>query len=176
MALRSPAPSYPTDAEIAQLRTPEKFLVTTLRLWAAPHREPGATHPDWCGGFRFARLPGSAAVAFDTLLRIVATSSMRPLDVRCPKCAHLGSDEGILLQMIGSLQRDRMDEAAGLLAEWVPPSACRIGLRHADDLAAAMQRHDLIIPHRPSAALAAAANHAVRHRGQSHDCTLALVH
>lgn len=175
MPLRSPALAYPTDADVTQLRTSETFLVTTLRLWAAPHRDPGAVHPDWCDGFRFARMPGSAAVSFDTLLRIVATSCTRPLDVRCAKCQHLGADEGLFLQMIGALQRDRMTEAAALLSDWVPPGACRVGLRHADDLAAAMQCINLIVPHRPNAVLAAAAHRAV-HGDHAHNGTLTLVH
>ncbi len=51
MQLCRPQPAYPQDTPINELRTAELFVLAAVRLWAAPHRDPGKTHPDWRGSF-----------------------------------------------------------------------------------------------------------------------------
>jgi hypothetical protein len=75
-----------------------------------------------------AGIEDEGAPAFDILFRIVLQSAKRPLDVRCPCCAHLGKDEAWLLQLASLLQRERLEEAAAVLGEWLPPSALRMAL------------------------------------------------
>lgn len=120
------------------LQTAEMFLVATLRLWAAPHRNPTETHPHWHQGFEAAGLEDTGTSAFDAFFRIVATAARRPLDVRCVRCAHLGEDEAWFLQLIRLLQRNHMMEAEAILATWLPPTASRAAMPYAAIVAAAM--------------------------------------
>src|SRR6185369_16585750 len=133
-----PRPVYPANSRLDELQAPEIFLVATLRLWAAPHRDPTETHPHWRQGFAAAGLEDTGTSAFDTLFRIVATAALRPLDVRCVRCARLGEDEAWFVQLIGLLQRDRLEESEAILAAWLPPIAARIALPHIIVVAGAM--------------------------------------
>jgi hypothetical protein len=147
--LAFPPAVYPADTPIAELQTAEMFLVATLRLWAAPHRDPTEHHAHWHQGFAAARLE-DGMTAFDALLRIVATAAQRLLDVRCVHCLHLGEDEAWFLQLISLLQRNRRQDAAMIMADWLPPAAARVALPYGIVLAAAMEGHGLTVPHRPS--------------------------
>jgi hypothetical protein len=139
-------PVYRSDAPIAELRVAEAFVVTALRLWAAPHRAPGQQHEDWWGGFVAAGIDEAGAAAFDTLFRIVVASAQRPLDVRCQHCAHLGADEAWLLQLVMLLQRARRAEAAIILADWLPPAAARMAMTPAFGFARALVEVGLVVP------------------------------
>ena len=79
-------PAYPPNAPISELRTPELLVLASVRLWAAPHRDPTATHPDWRGNFVAAGVEAAGAPAFDAFCRILATAAQMPLDVRCTRC------------------------------------------------------------------------------------------
>jgi hypothetical protein len=148
-----PRPVYPPNSPIAALQTAEMFLVATLRLWAAPHRNPTETHPHWHQGFEAAGLEDTGTSAFDAFFRIGAAAARRPLDVRCVRCAHLGEDEAWFLQLIGLLQRNRTREAEAILATWLPPTASRAAMPYAVIVAAAMVDHRLRVPHRPDASI-----------------------
>lgn len=169
MQLCRPQPAYPQDTPIAELRTAELFVLVAVRLWAAPHRDPGRTHPDWRGSFAAAGIDKIGLPGFDALLRILATTALAPLDVRCARCAKLGEDEAWLLQLVSLLQRDRMVEAAAILQQWLPRAGARIALAYAVEFAAAMAGAGLAVPHRPAGV--AATIHGVRTAPR-----LALVH
>jgi hypothetical protein len=139
-------PVYRSDVPIAELRVAEAFVVTALRLWAAPHRAPTRSHADWRDGFVAAGIEETGAAAFDTLFRIVVASARRPLDVRCQRCAHLGADEAGLLQLVMLLQRARRIEAATILADWLPPAAARMAMTPAFGFATALAEIGLVIP------------------------------
>jgi hypothetical protein len=110
------------------------LLVTSLRLWAAAWQDPEAGDPDWRGGFTAVGIDFCAVPAFDSLFEIVASSPLRPLDVRCPHCMQVGRDEARFLQLLSLLQRDRVEEAVAILAEWLPPAALRLALLPAEGL------------------------------------------
>lgn len=63
-----PRPVYPPNSPIAALQTAEMFLVATLRLWAAPHRNPTETHPHWHQGFEAAGLEDTGTSGVRRLL------------------------------------------------------------------------------------------------------------
>ena len=140
------ARAYRTDAPVADLTPGELFPLSALRLWAAPHRDPGGIHPDWREAFSLADLNQEAVADFDGFMRIVLGTATRPLDVRCARCRHLGSDEATFLLVIGSLQRMRPLRATTLLGQWMPPTAVRIALRHAGAFARATADAELWIP------------------------------
>jgi hypothetical protein len=145
--------AYVTDAHLIELRTAELFVVTSMRLWAAPYRDPAGDHPEWQYGFAAARIGGDGVVGFDTLFRILVAAHRRCFDVRCLRNGRLGQDEALLLQLVGLLQRGRIDEALTVLAEWLPPAAVHMALLPAQRFAAALAEVGLLIPdHRPETA------------------------
>ena len=73
-------------------------------------------------------------------------SAKRPLDVRCPCCAQLGKDEAWLLQLASLLQRERLEGAAAILGEWLPPATLPMALLPAKCFADALSAGRLRIP------------------------------
>ncbi len=131
---------------IHDLRTAEMLVVSVLRLWAEPLRLPEETHPHWQDGLTAAGLVNDAAVAFDTVMRIVVAATTRPLDIHRPPCPTLGADEALLLDMIGLLQQGRHGEAGVLLADWLPLAGVRMAMAPLCILANALQRSGLRMP------------------------------
>jgi hypothetical protein len=169
MQLCRPDPAYPQDTPISELRTAELFVLAAVRLWAAPHRQPGKAHPDWRGSFAAAGIEKAGMPGFDALLRILATAALFPLDVRCARCAKLGEDEAWMLQLVSLLQRDKIIEAGGILEHWLPRAGARIAFTYAVEFAAAMAGVGLTVPHRPG-------SHAATVHGVRTAPRLALVH
>lgn len=153
MSNSRPACVYAEDASLAELGTAELLVVASLRLWALPFKDPEGDYPDWRAGFAAAGIEDEGAPAFDIMFRIVLRSTKRPLDVRCPCCAELGRDEAWLLQLASLLQRERLEEAALVLAEWLPESALAMALLPAKGFADALSAGSLRIPlrHREAA-------------------------
>ena len=172
MQLCRPEPSYPTNAPIEALRTPELFVLSAARHWVAPHRDPNGSHDDWRGIFRAAGIEEHGAPSFHALFNLLGIAARTPLDVRCVRCARLGEDEAWLLQLISLLQRDRVIEAVAILEHWLPRAAARIAYAHAGSFAAAMAGAKLIVPHRPPSEAAAA---PLPQQPRAHPA-LALVH
>lgn len=155
MPIARPTSVYAVNEPLADLRTAELFVVSSLRLWVLPHRDPTGIHPDWRGGFVAAGIDDVGAPAFDQLFRIVAAAACRSLDVRCLRCARLGEDEGFLLQLMSLLQRERIAAASAILADWLPSAAARMALLPARGFALALVDAGLPIPVRHAEAASA---------------------
>jgi hypothetical protein len=141
-----PPPLYAPNTPLADLRTAELLLVAALRLWMAPYRDPGSAAADWRAGFEAGGIDADGMASFDGLFRIVATTPRRALDVRCPRCAALGRDEGWLLQLIGMLQHGRLTEGTGILGDWLPMAPVRAALPVALTLARSFAVGGLMLP------------------------------
>ncbi len=137
--------ALPAISQTVELNTAEAFAVVSLRLWAAPYRRPGQTHPDWRLGFAAAGVD-EAERAFDELFRLVLTSAERSLDVRCARCAKLGADEIAFLRMVGQLQRCRWFEAEAVLSDWLPTPVVNTALAAAMIFATALAGEGLVLP------------------------------
>lgn len=137
---------YADEAPLAELGTAELLVVASIRLWALPVKYPEESHPDWRAGFCAAGIEDEGAPAFDILFQIVLRSAKRPLDVRCPCCAQLGKDEAWLLQLASLLQRERLEGAAAILGEWLPPATLPMALLPAKCFADALSAGRLRIP------------------------------
>jgi len=138
MALASGSEPYRIDMPVAQLKTPGLLVVSCLRLWAQHYADPYGQHARWIKGLEAAGLPASAGGAFDSLMRIIAVTATRSLDVRSLASPHLGADEASLLALLQSLQNKEKQTANGWLASLLPPSATRLALREADAFAQVM--------------------------------------
>lgn len=124
----------------------ETLIVSVLRLWAEPLREPERQHPHWQDGMTAAGLSNDAAVAFDTLMRIVLAATNRPLDLHRPPCPALGTDEALLLDMLRLAQQGQHGEAGMLMNDWLSLTAVRMAMAPLCVLAAALARAGLILP------------------------------
>ena len=153
MSIDRPVSVYAANEPLQRLGTAELFVVSSLRLWVLPHRDPTGIHPDWRRGFVAAGIEETGAPDFDRLFTTIATAARRSLDVRCLRCARLGADEGLLLQLLSLLQRDRVAAASPIIADWLLLAAARMALPPARGYAAALQEGGLTIPlrHREAA-------------------------
>jgi len=146
MSLPTVLAAYPYDAPIADLRTPELFVLHVMRLWHAHHDEPEPNRPTWQEGFTVAGIAEEGTAGFVSAMRIAMAASRRRLDIRCPRCPRLGSDEARFLQAIALTQHDRAGEAALVLADWLPPAALRAAMGPVVALASALSAKRLRVP------------------------------
>lgn len=153
-------PPYVPDMPVAELRTAEALLVTTLRLWLA-ERSNGVKAPrahdsaDWRSGFMAAGLEEDAAPDFDMALRILHAGAQPPLALRDFRHPRLAADEARLLSVFGHLQRGDVGSALTELQYRLPTRSLRWMLRYARSAAGAMNVRGLILPDRslPTAAI-----------------------
>tara|TARA_Y100001934_G_scaffold28674_2_gene31235 strand:+ start:17398 stop:17913 length:516 start_codon:yes stop_codon:yes gene_type:complete len=130
--------AYKTDMPMGQLSTVEALIVTSFRLWAAPHREPEATHPVWKTGLHVAGVAPWGLHAFDTLLWVTLASGAYPLDVRCHTSTKLGRDEAHLLKMLAMCQAGTINDGVMPLSLWMPCFAAQTALVHLQLFAVAL--------------------------------------
>jgi len=140
---RRPAPSR---ERFQDLCSTEMLVVSVLRLWAEPLREPERQHPHWQDGMTAAGLSNDAAVAFDTLMRIVVAATNRPLDLHRPPCPALGTDEALLLDMLRLAQQGHHGEAGVLMNDLLSLTAVRMAMAPLCVLAGALARAGLTMP------------------------------
>ncbi|HWB50591.1 MAG TPA: hypothetical protein VG651_15890 [Stellaceae bacterium] len=155
-----------------ELQPAELFLICIARLWVLHHRHPDEMAADWRTGFAHMRIDSNGETGFDTLFALVAASAVRSIDIRCKTCPHLGEDEAWLLQLVGCLQRDRLAEAAAILADWLPAGTVRRAVGPAQAFAAGLAARGLVMPLRPAAA--ATRRHPAMAR--PHACPSDLLH
>lgn len=132
--------------EPIELTTGELLLVTSLRLYALPFREPHLVHPDWRGGFNAAGVGEVAVPAFAALFDVVSRVPLYPLEIGGPRCHRLHRDEAKFLHLIALKQRSRYPEANTILRQWVPAAAARLAAMPALGLAFALERRGLRLP------------------------------
>lgn len=148
MSDRLPVPAYVENLPIERLRTAEHFLLYAARLWVARFIDPTGVWPDLRQGFAAADMENDGWPAFDALFAALAAGARRTLDIRCLKCRGLTGDEGRLLQAVSLAQNGRLDDAAAIMSDWLPPAAARIGMVPLTRLAQAMTAAGLTIPER----------------------------
>ncbi len=138
---------------LPRFHVPEQLLITTLRLFAHAWREHALGDVDWGKGLRVVGLSEGSIGAFANLFGTVATACHRPLDVRGMNCFCVGKDEVAFLRLIGLLQRQQPEDARDILASWLPASATRIALAHAQAVASGLKQRALVIPLRHAEAV-----------------------
>jgi hypothetical protein len=131
---------------LAALRTPERLLVTALRLFWAEAHDSKPFPSDWSKGLEAAFGSKAGADAFAALCAIVAATSYRPLHIHGPQCFCIGADEVRLLRLVGLLQRHQIIPAAEELDAMLPPAAVQLALGPAQALACSLVDHNLTIP------------------------------
>jgi hypothetical protein len=87
--------SYPDLS--ADLDTAECVLLIAVRWWVCSYRNGDDAIPRLRQGLESAGVP-DAAFSIDGLMRVVATTVTRPIDIHGPRCPHLSLDEKHLLR------------------------------------------------------------------------------
>ncbi len=141
-------PPYAPDMPLADLRTAEAFLMTTLRLWLAEKTNGAKAPRDWRSGFMAAGLEEDAAPDFDMALRILHAGAQPPLALRDFRHPRVAADEARLLSVFGHLQRGDVGSALTELQYRLPSKSLRWMLRYARSAAGAMAVRGLMLPDR----------------------------
>ena len=132
-------PALPEELHFRDLRFSEQFVVWSLRKWVDIMRTDEKDAEVLRDAFAQAKV-GDAYEAFDYLMRIVAASAKRTIDVRCVRCRDVSLDESMVLGMIEAGQQGDAVSAHMYLDEWVPTAAARIAFSPVSFIAEAMDR------------------------------------
>ncbi|MBP2300962.1 hypothetical protein [Azospirillum picis] len=169
-------PAAPMRERFQDLQMPEALMVSVLRLWTEPLRDPERPHPHWQDGLMDAGLSNDAAVAFDTLMRIAIAACTRPLDIHRPPCPALGADEALLLDMLRLAQGGRHGEAGLLMSGWLPLAGVRMAMAPLCILATALSRAGLPLPEPAAGSMAGSPTKAMERPRATADRGASLLH
>ena len=105
-------PTYPDRA--AELDRSECVLLIALRWWVEAYRTSEDPIPRLTQGLDIAGA-GDAALSIDALMRTVARTARRPIDIHCPRCPGVSSDEAQLLHAVSLIQAGESAQAERML-------------------------------------------------------------
>ena len=94
--IRLPVPAAEYPDRSAALDPAECVLLIAMRWWVAEHRHGVDPLPRLCEAMRTAGAH-DAAFSVDRLMSVVAVSTVRPIEVCCPRCPRVSNDEKCLL-------------------------------------------------------------------------------
>lgn len=140
-----PGDGHVTSVEVAQLTTPEQFLVWAVRYWVYSYRQDVDPLVVMAEGFARARLESRLA-DFDSIMTITATVALRSLDVRCPRCRWLGDGERDILAAAALAQWHHPQLARARLEDWLAPASARLTMPYLRDVTTTMRQRHLILP------------------------------
>ena len=89
-----------------------------------------------------------AVLPFVDAMELIAAAHRRPLTIHCVTCRQLGDDEISLNAVLFSFQARQFDIGAGLLADFLPPSAVRLVAAQLCLVASTMVEADIRLPPR----------------------------
>lgn len=122
--------SSPGAVHVLTLPLPERLFLWAVRTWSAHHADVSVIW--WSLDSAFARERIHAALLpFDSLMSAVFDGLRHWPDIRCVRCATLGTQEIQLLDMLGHLQRQNELGARAALHDWVLRPALRLACEHA---------------------------------------------
>jgi len=130
---------------LAAIGFSEQFIVWAARSWIAHLDRGGTDLAHLRHGFALAGAQ-DALVPLDGLLGVVAATARRRLDFRCLRCAEVGRDEEVLIEILAAIQHGRPSACRRGLDSWLPPAAARIAHACALRLGFAMRSARLTLP------------------------------
>jgi hypothetical protein len=104
--------TYPDRA--AELDRSECVLLIALRWWVEAYRTSEDPVPRLTQGLDIAGAP-DAALSIDALMRTVARTARRPIDIHCPRCPGVSGDEAQLLHAVSLIQAGESAQAERML-------------------------------------------------------------
>lgn len=107
------------------LRFAEQFTIWSVRKWVEQMRAMPRNVSSIRQAFDESDV-GAAFSAFDHFMRLVVSGARRQIEVNCPSCRVVSSDEEALLALVAALQAEDKITAYILLGEWLHPAAVRL--------------------------------------------------
>ena len=154
----------PRSQEFPDLNLAEKLMLWGIRIWVRLFLDGKSAVPVLKEGFELAGID-DGAVAIDSIMSVIASASVRTLDVRCPDCRQLSNDELRLLGAVAAAQTQELGKSApAYLSVWLPPTAMRIAAAALPVLAAAFRDRGLMVRPRPWVHGLSATGDPVTHR------------
>ncbi|MEM7252599.1 MAG: hypothetical protein AAF493_14380, partial [Pseudomonadota bacterium] len=136
------AVGYAVELPPGRVPAPEvshSFLLEAIRKWVqalqADRAPDAAVHPLFT-----THGVGEAARSLDTLMRNIALTATRDVDVRCPQCKSVSPDEDRILSAVGALESVGPSRSVELLMDMVPAAAARLSLPALSELSDAVKR------------------------------------
>jgi hypothetical protein len=112
----------------------EQLMLWGMRLWMRGFRDGTPDQTILRTGFKLAGVP-DAHPALDSLMTVITTAATETIDIRCPECRDISTDEHLLMDVIAGLQSPGSGGST-LFACRLPPTARRAGMELAGLLAA----------------------------------------
>ena len=125
--------------------TPEHFLLISVRHWVNSVKQKHSPIPRLARAFNIAQISAGLR-PLDAFMLLTATTAIRALDIRCPKCASIGAGEIDVLSTVAFIQAQKSEWAYQRLLGWLPPASARRALADVEALALEMATVELRIP------------------------------
>jgi hypothetical protein len=130
---------------VSELSQEELCLLAGLRIWVDRIKYHQAGLPYLLDHFGYFNA-SDAAYSLDAVLNNTGASATRPIEIHCPDCPHLSTDEAGFLHAVACLQILYFEPATNLLNSWMPAAAARLTLEPLQGLARILQLTDIILP------------------------------
>ena len=139
--------SLPDRETTEDLRTPEVFILWTIRTWVQTEIGRHSSRQCFQDGLEKAGCQ-EAANPLSALLDIVGTAANRKIEIHVPTCPCISADEKRLLHALAAQQTGHTLEAFDVLTNLLPGAAVRIALGYVDAVALSLARAGLLLPDR----------------------------
>ena len=133
-----------TSEEIRRLPLGERFLLWAIRQWVRDLKTEDKCHATLRDGFQKVGIEEGYFV-IDEWLSVIASTTTTCIDVRCPQCPGISTDEKTLIAVVAALQKADTSTSAALLETWLPPSVVWLAQRPAAQLARLMDGLGLVL-------------------------------
>jgi hypothetical protein len=150
-------PSYP--AEVGDLATAEAVFLIALRCWVADRRQGADPLPRLRGDMSRAGAHDAAASSVDHMMRVIARSAWRQVEIGCPRCTNLTPDELCLLHAASLAQAGETGRAEACLhAAMLSRQGAEFAMGPIEGLGEIFSDAELVFPSRSLPALDGAAH------------------
>ena len=127
----------------------EQLVLWGLRMWVKAFNEDTNISDVMREGFRLAGVQ-EAFCFLDSIMYVFATSGRGALDIRCPGCSEISTDEHRIMGAIAIYQCEaNLGDSDPYLRFWLPPAALRIVREPTMQLANTLKKGRLVLRPRP---------------------------
>jgi hypothetical protein len=153
-------PSYPDETKA--LATAESVFLIALRCWVADRRQGTDPLPRLREGMADAEVHDAAASSVDHMMRVIARTAWRRVEIGCPRCPNLTLDEQSLLHAASLAQAGETGRAEGCLhAAMLSRQGAEFVMGPLEGLGEIFHDADLLFPRRSLPAIDEATGAAV---------------
>ena len=122
----------------------EQFLLWAMRQWVRGYQTSDRTQETLQKGFSLAGI-GDGYLELDELMTVISYSATARIEVGCPYCKNISTDEQIFIGLFAALQRSEVAACRAFLSHWLPAAGIRLAQSPATRLAWRMARGGLTL-------------------------------